>query len=63
MEDAKRNILQKDVAFKLIDVMESIDDVTNGGGLKLTEMSELKRLKNMCALAHNVAKNILDGRV
>ena len=63
MEDAKRTILQNDVVYKIIDAMESIDDVATGGGLKLTEMSELKRLKNMLGQSLTVAKNILDGRV
>lgn len=43
--------------------MESIDDVRAGGGLNLSELSELNRLKNMLGLAGNVAKKILDGKV
>lgn len=63
MENAKRTILQNDVVYKIIDAMESIDDVATGGGLKLTEMSELKRLKNMLGQSLTVERNIHDGRV
>lgn len=63
MEDAKKTIMRNNVVCKIIDAMESIDDVRAGGGLNLSELSELNRLKNMLGVAGNVAQKILDGKV
>ena len=62
MEQDKRELLQTGVIPKLVDVMETVDEVRNAGGrLTLNEVSLLKRVKQLSSLARLTTKELIEG--
>lgn len=60
MEKEKMQLLQTNVVPKLVDVMETVDELMLEGRPTILEMGELKRIKQLAGLARNVAKSILE---
>ena len=61
MEQEKRELLQANVIPKLVDVMETMDELMLTGRYTFVELGEFKRIKQLTWLARDVAQKLLNN--